>query len=76
MQNRMLLFGRTLLKHGRHFDYWNQPLNYLNCQETRLCCYLLIHIENLLHSLQLFYFYLWPIYWLSLIYIIAHYIPY
>jgi hypothetical protein len=23
----MLPFGRILLKHGRHFDYGNQPLN-------------------------------------------------
>jgi hypothetical protein len=28
---------------------------------------LVIHIENLLCLLQLFYFHLWPIYWLSLI---------
>jgi hypothetical protein len=25
--NRTLPFGSILLKHGRHFDYWNQPLN-------------------------------------------------
>jgi hypothetical protein len=25
--NRTLIFCRILLKHGRHFDYWNQPLN-------------------------------------------------
>jgi hypothetical protein len=25
--NRTLLFYSTLLKHGRHFDYWNQSLN-------------------------------------------------
>jgi hypothetical protein len=25
--NRTLLFGSTILKHGRHFDYQNQPLN-------------------------------------------------
>jgi hypothetical protein len=24
---RTLLFGITFLKHGRHFDYWNQSLN-------------------------------------------------
>jgi hypothetical protein len=60
--NRMLLFDRTLLKQGFDFDYWNQPLNmcmricYLDCHEAGLCCYLVIHIENLLHSLQLFYF--------------------
>jgi hypothetical protein len=69
----MLLFGSTNLKHGRHFDYWNQPLNmcmhicYLDCHEAGLCCYLVIHIENLLRPLQLFYFHFWPIYWLSLI---------
>jgi hypothetical protein len=40
---------------------------YLHCQEAELCCYLVIHIENLLHLLQLFYFHLWPTYWLSLI---------
>jgi hypothetical protein len=70
--NRMLLFGSTPLKHDRHSDYWNQPLNmrmlvwYLYCHEARLCCYLLILIGNLLHPLQLFYFNLWPIYWLCL----------
>jgi hypothetical protein len=68
--NRTLLFGSTLLKHSRHGDYWNQPLNvrmrvcYLDCYEIGLCCYLVIQIENLLHTLQLFYFNLWPIYWL------------
>jgi hypothetical protein len=68
--NRTLLFCSTLLKHGRHFDYSKQPLNicmrvcYLDSHEAGLCCYLVIHIENLLHQLQLFYFHLWPIYWL------------
>jgi hypothetical protein len=71
--NRTLLFGSTQLKHGRNFDYWNQPLNtrmrlgYLDCHEGGLCCYLVIHIENLLRSLQLFYLHLWPIHWLSLV---------
>jgi hypothetical protein len=38
--NTTLLFGSTLLKHGRQFDYWNQPLNmrmcvfYLDCAAT------------------------------------------
>jgi hypothetical protein len=58
--NRTMLFGRIHLKHGRHFDYRNQPLNvricvcYLDCHEAGLCCYLVIHIENLLWSIQLF----------------------
>jgi hypothetical protein len=52
MHNRMLLFRSTPLKHGRHFDYWNQPLNmcmhlcYLDCHEAQLCCYLVIHTET------------------------------
>jgi hypothetical protein len=56
--NRTLLFGSKVLKNGRHFDYWNQPLNmrmrvyYLDCHEASLCCYLVIHIENLLRQLQ------------------------
>jgi hypothetical protein len=38
---------------------------------TRLLrnCYLVIHMKNPLCPLQLFYFHLWPIYWLALIYI-------
>jgi hypothetical protein len=69
--NRTLLFARTLFKHSRYFDYWNQALNmcmrvcYLDCHEAGLCCYLVIHIEALLFPLQLFYFHLCPIYWLS-----------
>jgi hypothetical protein len=74
-QNRTLLFGNRLLKHGRHFDYWNKPLTirmpifYLDRYEAGLCWYLVVHIhvENLLRPLQLFYFHLWPIYWLSLV---------
>jgi hypothetical protein len=68
-----LLFGITFLKHGRHIDYWNQPLNmlmrvyYLDSHETRLCCYLVIQLGNRLRQLQLFYFHLWPIYWLTLV---------
>jgi hypothetical protein len=63
-----LLIGSTLLKHGRHFDYWNEPLNmrmrvcYLDYHEAGLCCYLVLHIENLLRPLHLFYFNLWYIY--------------
>jgi hypothetical protein len=69
--NRTLLLGDTLLKHGRHFDYWNQPQNirmrvcYPDCHEAELYCYVIIHIENLLRQLELLYFHLWRIYWLS-----------
>jgi hypothetical protein len=75
-QNRTLLLGNmgnTLLKHDRQFGYWNQPLKiykrlcYLVSREAGLCCYLVVHTENRLRSLQLFYFHLWPIHWLSLI---------
>jgi hypothetical protein len=72
-RDRLLLFGSILLKHGRHFDYWNQPLNmrmrvcYQDGHEAGLCCYLVIHTENLLHQLQLFYLHLWLIYWLCLV---------
>jgi hypothetical protein len=68
--NRTLLFGTILPKHSSHFDYWNQSLNmrmricYLECYGAGLCCYLMIYIEELLCPLQLFCFYLWPIYWL------------
>jgi hypothetical protein len=71
--NRTLLFGRILLKHGRHFDYANQPLTmrmcicYLHCHEAGRWWYLVIHIKNLLRTLQLLYFHLWPIYWLIFI---------
>jgi uncharacterized membrane protein len=72
MHNKTMFINSTV-KHGHHFDYWNLPLNmrmricYLECYEAGLCCYLMIHIKTLLHQLQLFYFYLCPIYWLSLI---------
>jgi hypothetical protein len=73
--NRTLLFGSTPIKHVCHFDYWNQPLNmrmriwYVDCHEAELCCYLVIHIENLLDPLQQFYGHLWPIYLLCLIHV-------
>jgi hypothetical protein len=73
VHNRTLLSDTTCLKHGRHFDYWNEPLNmhmrvsYLDCHEAGLCCYLGIRIVNLLRPSQLFYFHLWHIYWLSVI---------
>jgi hypothetical protein len=72
--NKMLLFCSIILKHGRHFDYWNQPLNmrmhacYLDCHEARLCWNLVIHIEKVLHPLQRLYFHLWRIYCLCLVY--------
>jgi hypothetical protein len=71
--NRTLLFCSILLKHGRHVDCGNQPLSmriricYLDCHESGPCCYLVIHIENLLRPLLLFYFHLWRIYWPSLL---------
>jgi hypothetical protein len=63
-QNRSQLFSSTLLKQGRHFHYSDQSLNmrmrvcYLDCHAAGLCCYLVIHIGNLLHPLQLFYLHL------------------
>jgi hypothetical protein len=71
--NRTLLFSNTLLKHCRHFDYWNQPLNMwmrlcnLDYHEDGLCCSLVIQTENQFRPLQLSYFHLWPNYWLSLV---------
>jgi hypothetical protein len=76
--NRMLFLDSTLLKHSCRFDYWNQPLNvhmhicYLDSHEAGLCCYRVIHIEDLLLPLQLFDFHLWPIYWLSLVKYLAN----
>jgi hypothetical protein len=73
-KKKTLLFGIILLTRGRYFDYRNQPLNmsmrlcYLDCHEAGLCCYLVMHIETQLHSLQLFYFHLRSIYWLSFVY--------
>jgi hypothetical protein len=77
--NSTLLFGSTILKHDRRFYYWNQPLKmrmcvlYLDCHQAGLCCYLVIHIESLLRPLQLFYFHLWPIYWLCVVVTVNHY---
>jgi hypothetical protein len=39
---------------------------YLDCHEAGLCCYLVIRIQTVICPLQLFYFHLWPIYWLFL----------
>jgi hypothetical protein len=71
--NRTLIFGSTRLKHGHHFDYWNQLLNmrmrvfYLDAHEGGVCCCLLIDIEKLIRPLQLLCFHLWPFYWLFLL---------
>jgi hypothetical protein len=60
-------FGSWPLNHGRHFYYWNQPPNmrmcvcYLDYHEAGLCCYVVIHIKNLI---RLFYLHLWRVYWL------------
>jgi hypothetical protein len=62
----MLLFDSTLLKHSCNFYQWNQPLNmhiYQDYHKARLP-------ENLLCLLHLFYFHLWPIYWLSLVHLL------
>jgi hypothetical protein len=54
---RTLLFGSTPFKHGDQFDYRNRPMNmrmrvcHLDCHEGGLCCYLVIHIENLFKSI-------------------------
>jgi hypothetical protein len=40
---------------------------YIHCHKAGLCCYLVRHMYNLIRPLQLFYFHLWPIYWLSLV---------
>jgi hypothetical protein len=70
--NGTLLFG-SRLKHGSHFDYWNQPLNlrmcvcYLDCHESGVRCCLMMHIETLLRPLQLFFLRLWIICRFSLI---------
>jgi hypothetical protein len=41
----------------------------LDCRVAGLCCYLEIHIENLLHPFRQVYFHLWPIYRVSLAHI-------
>jgi hypothetical protein len=46
---------------------WRMRFCYLDCFEAGLCCYLLLHIENLLYPLQQFYFRLWPTYCLSFV---------
>jgi hypothetical protein len=49
---------------------------YLDCHEAELCCYLVIHTENLFRPLQPFYsyFHLCPIYWLFLVFLAYRYL--
>jgi hypothetical protein len=71
--NGTLLFVSILFMRGGHFDYWNERLNlrirvcYLNCHEAGLCCYLEIHIENLLRPLEAFSFHEYLFYRLFLV---------
>jgi hypothetical protein len=65
-------FGSIRPKHGRHFDYWNQPLN----MHMRVC-YLLswswtVLLPNDTHikrftSITAVYLHLWPVYCLTLV---------
>jgi hypothetical protein len=43
--NRTLIFGSTLLKHGRHFDYWKQPLNIRMREQVATGCSMLHYIR-------------------------------
>jgi hypothetical protein len=45
-------------------------------EECMCICYLVVHMENLLHPVQVFYFPLWPIYWLSLVYMYTYIVKY
>jgi hypothetical protein len=74
MYNRMLLFGCTssstvaILTTKTSLWTWTCTCTSVDCHEAGLCCYLVIHIENLSSCpLQLLYFHLWPVYWLSLV---------
>jgi hypothetical protein len=64
--NRTLLLGSILLKRGRHFDYWNQPLTtsmrlcYLDCHEAGLCCYLVQNLWKPIKSLPFLTYLLTP----------------
>jgi hypothetical protein len=39
---------------------------YLDCHDAGLYYHLVVHTENLLRRLQMFYFHMWPIYWIIL----------
>jgi hypothetical protein len=73
MHNRMLLFSSThssmvaILTPETSLLNMRMCVCYLDCHEGGLCCYLVICIENVLCPLQMFYFHLWPIYWLFLV---------
>jgi hypothetical protein len=69
--NITLFFVSTLLEHGHHFDYWNQPLNicmricYLDCHDAGLCWCLVIHIESIMSVTAVLLPFV--IYWLCLV---------
>jgi hypothetical protein len=69
--NRRLLFGSTLLKHGRHFGYWNQPLNmrisYLGLSWSWAVMPTSDIYRKPITSNTVVLLNLWPIYWLSLV---------
>jgi hypothetical protein len=45
--SRTLFFVSIPLKHGRHFDYWNQPLN-MHMRICYLCCYLVTYRKSIM----------------------------
>jgi hypothetical protein len=58
--NRRLLFG-SILKQGSPFWLLKPASEYVHERLLPwLCCYLVIHTEDLLRPLKLFYFNLWP----------------
>jgi hypothetical protein len=72
--NRTLLFGSIISSTVAILTTETIPWTcvcYLDCHEAGLCCYVVVHIGNMLHPLQLFYFHLLPIYWFSLVILIV-----
>jgi hypothetical protein len=67
-RNRRVLFyrysSRTVAILTTETSHWTCACS---SATAGLCCYLVIHIENLLHSSQLFYSHLWRSHWLSLL---------
>jgi hypothetical protein len=70
MHNRTLLFGNTFLKHGHHFDYWNQPLNmrmrvcYLHLSRSWTVLSSDTHRKPIMSIISVL-LPLWHIYWLA-----------